>query len=182
MFISIDIGPLKTLIDLENELEIFAEHLKFVDPQNIHLTLLFLGDTDIAQISLIEEVMQESVRGIEPFLVNLKGVGVFPDSSYIRVIWVGLNVIDAEKNILETISQKIRNDLPIHNSNKNQIFKPHITIARVKKLRNKTALLKTIGKYTSYDFGSKKIDSINLKKSELTSQGPIYETLATIQI
>jgi 2'-5' RNA ligase len=182
MFISIDIGPLKSLITIGKNLKKINPYLKVVNPQNIHFTLKFLGDTEIKKISAIKEAIKKSVEGIPPFSLNLKGVGVFPNFNYIRVIWVGLEPMNAHKDLLFDITRKIDEELYNLGFCKNKQFKPHVTLARVKNITNKSVLKQFIEKYSTHNFDTKKIDSITLKKSELTPKGPIYETLETIKI
>ena len=61
-------------------------------------------------------------------------------------------------------------------------FSAHLTIARVRSVKNKDKLLQIIEKYRDIEFAKIKVDSIILKKSELTSKGPIYTNLCEIKL
>lgn len=182
MFISIEIGPLQSLIDIGENLKKINPDIKIVNPKNIHFTLKFLGDTEVEKISTINEIIKLSLEDISPFSLNLKGLGVFPSLSYMRIIWVGLEATNAKKNILYAISNKIDTELAKYGFSKNKKFKPHATIARIKRVTDKISLEQFLNKYSEHYFDTKNIGSIALKKSTLTPQGPIYETLTSIKI
>ena len=89
-FIAIDIGTFPKLIELENEIVNTGANLKIVEPENIHITLKFLGDTEETKIDEIESIIKNSVNNVSPFKIQLNGTGVFPNPSYIKVIWIGI--------------------------------------------------------------------------------------------
>jgi 2'-5' RNA ligase len=178
-FIAIDIEASPTLRGFMEEIEITGVRLKLVKPENIHITLKFLGETEETQITKIETIMKEAVEGIAPFPIILKGSGVFPNQNYIRVIWIGL---ENGENI-ETISRKIEQGTTMIGFKKEKrAFTPHLTIGRVKSAKNKEKLLQVIEKYKTVEFEKINVDAIQLKKSELTPQGPIYTTLKDIKL
>ncbi|HEC81751.1 MAG TPA: RNA 2',3'-cyclic phosphodiesterase, partial [Thermoplasmatales archaeon] len=76
-FIAVEVDCSSTLLNFIDTLKNIPAQLKMVKPQNVHLTLKFLGDTKENIIPDLEKVMRQSVEGIPPFEVNLQGVGVF---------------------------------------------------------------------------------------------------------
>ncbi len=174
-FIAIDISASPLILDFIDNLKKIDAKLKIVEKDNIHLTIKFLGDTDEEDIDKIESIMKEAVYNIKPFTLSIKGTGVFPNRNYINVIWIG-----AERNdILERIARRINNSLNKYKKDKKP-FSPHITIARVKWIKNKEQLLSILDDYRDTDFGEYVIENINLKKSSLTPKGPIYTTVRTV--
>ncbi|MEM1714089.1 MAG: RNA 2',3'-cyclic phosphodiesterase, partial [Desulfurococcaceae archaeon] len=112
--------------------------------------------------------------------MHIKGIGVFPNMSRPRVIWAGVSegadrLIDLAK-IIEAIVRKI--GIPPDKEE----FVPHITIARVKGLRNIDKLIKAIYNFTNIDFGVSEITGIYVKKSVLTPRGPIYSNLCSVNL
>ena len=89
-FIAIDIRSFPLLLQFENEIRNSGADVKLVEPENIHITLKFLGDTDENQIDKINEIMKDAVQDSETFKIKLKGAGVFPNHNYIRVMWIGI--------------------------------------------------------------------------------------------
>ncbi len=152
-FIAIDIPD-----ELKEEIREFQKTLPFglklVKPENIHITLKFLGDVDEKEIISKLEGIE-----IEQFESKTIEIGFFPKKNYARVIWLGL-----EDNEITDIVRKIETRLNLTKED----FIPHITIARSKiPLRNLEINFKpekTI-----------KINKITLYSSELTPKGPIYK-------
>ena len=91
-FIAIDIKTFPKLIEFKNEIKKTNANIKLVEPENIHITLKFLGDTSEDQIDDIEKKMRLAAIGIDPFNIKLKGAGVFPNQNYIKVIWIGIKM------------------------------------------------------------------------------------------
>jgi 2'-5' RNA ligase len=176
-FIAIEINPTPQIIAFEKEIEKTGADVKLVEPENIHITVKFLGDTDENNIDGIERSIKESVRGIEPFSITLKGTGVFPNQNYIKVLWIGIT----DSGDIETIAHAIDEKLsPLGFKKEHRGFSPHLTVGRVKTARNKDQLLRVIENHISEKFTIQRVESITLKKSELTPKGPIYTTLREV--
>jgi 2'-5' RNA ligase len=177
-FIAIDIKISSKLTELTNEIKNIGSYLKLVEPENIHITIKFLGETEERLINDINKIIKNSIKNINSFNIKLQGTGVFPNQNYIKVIWVGLK--NAEN--IEMISKGIDESLSkLGFTREKRGFSPHLTIARVKSAKNKERLLRIIEKYKDVEFADFKVDSIKLKKSELTPKGPIYTTLLDIK-
>jgi RNA 2',3'-cyclic 3'-phosphodiesterase len=147
--------------------------LKIVEPQNIHVTIRFLGDISTGMVEKIYDAMK-SVQ-FTPFTVQLCGLGVFPSLNYPRVVWVGM-IKGAEqlKSIFSQLEPKVQAlGFPADHYG----FSPHLTIARVRSARNKPQLIDFVEKKATYDFGTINADCLRLKRSVLSPKGPTYTTI-----
>ena len=168
-----DEGVKKNLIDIQTcALETGAD-LKLVEPENIHMTLRFLGDVTL---NMAEKVFVEMQKvQFKPFQVVLASLGVFPSLNYPRVLWAGITQ-GAEKlqNVVSQLEPNLQGlgFLPERNP-----FSPHLTIARVRSAMNKPQLADFVTKNAKRDFGSFEVRCLKLKRSDLTPRGPIYYTL-----
>jgi 2'-5' RNA ligase len=176
-FIAIEIKATPQITTFEKEIAKTGADVKLVEPENIHITVKFLGDTDEKYIDAIEQRMKESVNTIKPFSIALRGTGVFPNQNYMKVLWIGITDEGNIASIARTIDEKLE---PLGFKKETRGFSPHLTIGRVKTARNKDQLLKVIGNYNAVEFTIQKVQSITLKKSELTPKGPIYTTLREV--
>ena len=176
-FIAVDIIPTDDIIKFLNEINSLNADIKIVEPKNIHITLKFLGDTPEEEIEQIEEIIKNSVKGIDPFNIMLEGTGVFPNKGYIRVVWIGLKGLQYLVDIAKNVDEKIAS---LGFKKEKRDFSAHLTIGRVKSSKNKDVLLKKIEEYTDFNFGIQEVKSIKLKKSVLTPKGPIYTTLKEV--
>lgn len=179
-FISMDITSKEVIDKIKNfqtNLKNSACPMKIVERENLHLTLKFLGEIGESSYKRIVESLGPSLSEYSSFEVNLKGTGFFPSISDLRVIWVAMNapeIVYIQKEIDDTLySMGFKED---------RKFVPHLTVSRVKSSLNKKSLLNVLDDYKEYDFGSDMITKINFKKSILTSQGPIYETLKEFEL
>ena len=178
-FIAVDIDVFPKLLEFEKEIKETGANVKLVEPENVHITLKFLGDTDESRIDEIDKIMKDAVKEIDPFNIQLEGAGVFPNQNYIKVIWIGIKQGDP----IELIERKIDEQLSkIGFKKEKRGFSPHLTIARVKSAKGKDEILRVIEKYRDVQFVDIRVDSIKLKKSDLTPKGPIYTTLIDVKL
>ena len=176
-FIAIDINTNTNIEKFVKELKNSGAIIKLVELKNIHITIKFLGKISDDIIEKIEDIIKNATNSIQPFQIKLEGTGVFPNQDYIKIIWIGIRKTEILKNITKKIEYGLNN---INFVNKTQEFSPHITIGRVKSVKNKDKILEIIEKYKNIKFSEILIDSIKLKKSELTSKGPIYTDLIKV--
>ncbi|MCZ7358388.1 MAG: RNA 2',3'-cyclic phosphodiesterase [Candidatus Methanoperedens sp.] len=173
-FIAVEL-PERLIPDIEKiESILKAPSIKLVEPKLVHITLKFLGDISEDRV----EPIVSALSGIncEPFEARIKGIGVFPKPSYIKVIWLG-----TEGNF-DLLHKEVERVLFPFKFEKDRNFSAHATLARVKFPGEKSEILEKIKKLGEVDLGTMKVDSLSLKKSTLTPKGPIYETLREIRL
>ncbi|MBN1245969.1 RNA 2',3'-cyclic phosphodiesterase [Candidatus Bathyarchaeota archaeon] len=147
--------------------------VKLVEPQNIHVTVRFLGNITPATAEKIFEEMKKTQ--FTQFNVQIKGLGAFPNPSYARVVWAGITEgADQLKSVFSQLEPRLRS-LGFTPDSKG--FSPHLTIARVRSSKNKAQLAEFITENSNYDFGAINAKCLRLKKSYLTPRGPVYSTL-----
>jgi len=143
----------------------------------MHLTLRFLGEIPESTVQKVKTIL-DGVR-FKSFEANFSGLGAFPNLNRINVVWVGIVHGDDElRSIFEQVEPKLRQ---IGMTPDNKGFSPHLTIARVRSGRNKTALGDTVSKMKDLNFGNMPVTSVRLKKSTLTPKGPIYTTMHEVK-
>lgn len=156
-----------------------ANTVKWVQPDNMHLTLKFLGDVPTHQISAIENSLQTAAMSHLPFEIEVVGVGCFPNSSRPNVIWIGINSAENHLTRLrDSVEQQIA---PLGYPTEGREFSPHLTLGRLKRDLAKPIVTKigqavqgiNVGK-----LGEWPCDSVRLMRSELRPEGPIYTCLA----
>ncbi|MCX8176448.1 MAG: RNA 2',3'-cyclic phosphodiesterase [Candidatus Bathyarchaeota archaeon] len=178
-FISIDVtdeGLIGKIVQIQNMLKETGGDLKLVEPENLHLTLRFLGEIPR---SLLEEVCKEiSNVKFKPFKLRFKGLGVFPSLNRINVVWVGVSEgWDEVKEVAEKVNVTLKKlSLP---SDKKE-FSPHLTVARVKSSRNRDKIAEIVKRFSDYDFGLFIVNCVRVKKSILMSKGPQYSTIMEV--
>jgi len=178
-FFSFDIEDetiVKRLAEAQGMLANTGADLKLVKPQNIHLTVRFLGNISPPMVDAIYEEMKQVSFTL--FEIELRGLGAFPKLSYPRVVWAGIRKGANElTDVFEQLEPRLRG-LGFKPDTKG--FSPHLTIARVRTGRNKAQLIKLVRKLEDYKFGTIKAECLRLKKSVLTPQGPVYTSLREV--
>jgi|SRR5215475_6435791 len=176
-FIAIEIpSEIKSaLTALQNELRRAGADVSWTKPENIHLTLNFLGEVDESRIGEVEKVCVDSAHEFQPFALGLGGAGVFPNSRQPRVLWAGLS-----GNIEKTaeLRGRLEDRLELIGfEREGKDFQPHLTIGRVKSNR-KTRELLALMDARPLPALSFTVSEIVLMKSELHPAGARYSRIA----
>ena len=158
----------------KNDRQLNINQLNWTKPENWHITLFFLGNTSIAKIALLQNLIGESFKNIGAFNTELIGLGVFPNTHNPKVLWLGLEDI---KPLMPAHSQL--GDLLLQNgfSFDSKPLKPHLTLARIKHLNDRLIFDSLLNEYRQKIFETVEIDRIVLFESILTQQGPVYKPL-----
>jgi 2'-5' RNA ligase len=179
-FIAVDIESEEfrnQILEIQRKISDIGTDIKPVAPENIHLTLRFLGGIETNLMERIIDLMK--FIEFQPFEIRFKGTGAFPSMRKINVIWIGLERGQEE---LTRISRSLESQLrKLEFPQDKKGFSPHITIARLRSGRNKDAVADLLYEYKEKSYGSMRAQSIKLKKSVLTPQGPIYSTIFEVK-
>jgi 2'-5' RNA ligase len=153
--------------------------VKWVSAKNLHLTLKFMGATPEGLLTEINKKLSSIAKLHDRFTSRIFGAGVFPNVKYSRVIWLGVH--DSEEIIkLQHDIDKSMEGLGFKRDEKQ--FTPHLTIGRVKSMRNKDALIKELAALKEADFGKIEVINITMMKSELKPGGAEHFKLSEIPV
>jgi 2'-5' RNA ligase len=153
--------------------------VKWVEPENIHLTLKFLGNVATDRLNEIGHATTNAVRGTSPFSLEVRELGVFPNPRRVQIVWVGLS---GEVEKLTILQQRIESGLAkLGFAPENRRFTPHLTLARLRDRATpqERERLGQLVAETEFAARSFIVNSVKLIKSQLTREGPIYSQLSS---
>jgi RNA 2',3'-cyclic 3'-phosphodiesterase len=178
-FIAVEMPEdLKTAIGtVIEDLKKTGADIKWVGPENIHITLKFLGATEEELLKPICDALSAKLARYTPFYIKIAYVGCFPDERRPRVVWVGIQ----DTGLLKEIQEEIETGMEKFGfPPEKRAFSPHITIGRVKSQKRVPEMMKILKKYSSAHFADMEIKAAALMKSELRPAGAQYSRLAEI--
>lgn len=172
------------LTRLEDRLKSGGDYpVKWVDPNNIHLTLKFLGNISSGRISEITAALETAVQGMPPFHLDIKGLGVFPNTRRVQVAWVG---VSGALDRLTELQQRIESNVaPLGFPTESRPFSPHLTIARLRDYAtsdDRQAFGQLIASTRFEGNSGFDVDYVNLMSSQLTREGPVYSRLSSVKL
>ena len=157
--------------------------VRWVNPENTHLTLKFLGDIDTVVIDDITKALGEAARGVPSIRLGAEGLGAFPNNNRVQVVWVGLT---GELDKLQKLQQRIDKELtPLGFTPEKRAFSPHLTIARVRDraTANDRQDMGRLVENAVFESGASfLVETVDLMKSQLTREGPIYSKLGSVNL
>jgi len=177
-FISLEIPEeiKKEVGKIQNDLKTAGVQARWVKPEITHLTLAFLGETALDKISPLGIILENAAKEISSINLQLEQVSFFPSPVKARIIYLSLS---GEIGKLNTLALKIRKKLK-----KEKIwfdekqFSNHLTLGRFKRRQNLREIIPKM-KIKKIKFIGQ---TIALKESQLTPQGPIYKTIKEISL
>jgi 2'-5' RNA ligase len=181
LFVSVDLDGLAEDVAAVQKRFADASGLRFTDPEQAHVTLKFLGDTDEDRVRSVCEELDAAVRdaGVDPFEMTVSGLGVFPSLDYISVVWVGVDEGSHELTALhEAIEERtvaMGFDAADHE------FTPHATIARMDHARGKELVQERV-REDDPAVGRVAVEEVRLKESVLGSDGSTYSTVERFEL
>jgi len=164
------------LASLQANLNVPETKIKWVGKNNLHLTMKFLGYITLEQTKLVRSILKEIASRYSPFIIKLSSnIGTFPTYQMPRIIWVGIKEgINELKELYNSIEDNLANQgFPREDKD----FHGHITIGRVKYIRDKTNFIQILKRIKVNNF-TQEVGSIDLMESKLTPDGPIYNITA----
>lgn len=178
LFVAMDIEPhvrirIKQIQNrLRQELNLSDKQVKWVEPEQIHLTLKFLGDVNDASLTGVCDVVKRTASEFEEFDFEVKGVGVF--GSPARVVWAGIADCPPMMQLQARLEEQFKE---LGFATENREFAGHLTLFRVKNIAAGRKLADAIEPYKGESLGLVGAREVVLYQSQLSSDGPLYTAI-----
>ena len=177
-FIAIEIpgNIISKIRELQEGIKVYGLKIRWVRPENIHLTLKFLGDVEAVTIGEIAGTISKTVEGYTPISLNAKGIGVFPGIKRPRVLWVGLTgQLDSLVRLQKTLDENFK---LLGFPGEKRSFKGHLTMGRIKAKIDVKKFGDALMAFRSFESETFTAGQIVIYKSELKPSGAFYTKLA----
>lgn len=180
-FIAIDLPEdlKKTMAEIQRDFCAWPARVKWVEGQNFHLTLKFLGNVARPRLADIETGLGRAAAAHRKFVIPTAGLGAFPNARRPKVIWVG--IADPE-GALAGLWTSIERELGCRGVvQEDKPFSPHLTLGRVKDLHPAPGFAELL---QGLDSGVHVIPvtEIKLMRSQLSRRGPEYSCLRSFSL
>jgi 2'-5' RNA ligase len=155
--------------------------IRWIKPETVHITLKFIGEVPDTQYQKIQQTLSEALAALNPgaFDVTFSGCGKFGKRDSLNIFWVGIEPEDTLKRIYETVEDSLsRLGIP----GEDREFKPHITVGRNKREYNFKSLFSLIEQYSDQRIQEMHVTRIQIFKSDLNPDGPVYTILKEIPL
>ncbi len=166
--------------NMQKKIGRYGLKMRWIRPENIHITLKFLGDIDPEMIQSIESCLKKTGKENNPIQLLSRGIGVFPGLKRPRVLWAG---IDGDTDILKKLQQSLDDLLStIGIAKEKRPFKGHLTIGRFKGQADSKKLISVIKTFSTFETDPFFAEALTLYQSNLKPSGAVYSKLAVIPL
>ena len=167
--------------DIEKLQQELSKHTVFqnnqvipVKRQNLHFTIIFLNEVDMATIEKIKYKLSE--LKFQPINITYSGIGGFPSLNSANVIWLGVD--EQGRSEMISLAESVISKMKDIGFRQDKPFTPHMTIYRVKK--GKLSASEIFSAYSATNLGHDVINKVSLKSSNLTPYGPVYSDIFVV--
>ncbi len=165
---------------IQEDLKAYGLRVRWVRPENIHLTLKFLGEIHPDDVADIIAAIKSAAMKQTPFFLSAGAVGVFPGLSRARIIYTGLTgQIDALVKLHQYLNVGL---IKLGFPGESRKFKGHLTIGRIKGKTDTRKLDRAITACRNFKSDPFAADKLTLFKSDLQPLGAVYTKLASINL
>lgn len=152
-----------------------ASTVRWVRPENLHLTLKFLGEVPQERILQIREALERVAHQHSPLEFVLEGVGAFPDFKRPAVLWVG---VSSGQEALRRLARHLERELEGLGARPDKRgFLGHVTLGRVTRPGQAPLPEQAIRSLASGPLGTGRVAEFCLSSSQLQPTGPVYSVL-----
>jgi 2'-5' RNA ligase len=178
-FIGVDIGDeiRRRATALQHRLARSGADVKWVTPDAMHITLVFLGEIDERDIVTVCRAVAGVAKREPPFPIRIAEVGAFPTARRPKVVWGGITDGTEALRRLHAALETSLLDLKLY-AKEERGYTPHLTLGRVRGEKDGNALAPELTKHKDWDGGSTLADEVLVYSSELGKEGPVYAVLA----
>mgnify|MGYP001825645570 CR=1 FL=1 len=175
--VKLDSALCHSAAELIRELHAPGADAKWVSPENLHLTLKFLGDVDAREIHQVCRAVGGAVEDASPVELEIRGAGAFPNARRPRTVWLGVGKGREEMVALNRRIEPALQELGYPKEARR--YQPHLTIGRIRRSGPGVLELGTLlGRYADFEVGRTRVGEVIVFSSELGRSGPTYEVLA----
>jgi RNA 2',3'-cyclic 3'-phosphodiesterase len=162
---------------LQDQLKTGGLPMKWTRPENIHLTLKFLGDISQGAVTAAGDVIAETVSRYSPITLSASGIGVFPGIRRPNVLWTG---ISGQTDVLAALQRDLDGRLyeRLGVAPEKRRFTGHLTLGRVKGRSEPDRFIEAMEKFGKLETEPFTADAVHLFRSRLLPSGPVYTRIS----
>jgi 2'-5' RNA ligase len=177
-FIGVDIGKdvRSRCVAMQETLSRAGADVKWVEAENLHVTLLFLGEVDDREVADVCRAVALVAGRHESFSLSVAGVGCFPNPRRPRVVWAGIGEGTEELVAIHDALEPPLMELGCYRREERQ-YTPHLTLGRVQGEQQTESLAAALARKADWQAGSLEVRELLIFSSQLMREGPVYSIL-----
>jgi len=174
--LDLDASVRRAIAAAAGQLPVDGSTVRWVAPQNLHVTMKFLGDVPDADVMGICRAVEDAAARLAPVEFDIVGLECMPARGPVKMIWAGVR--ETERALtrtfdgLESAMEALGFDV------ERRAFRPHVTVGRVRYCGDPAGLRQAVARLGDEQFGTQTAGEVVVYSSQLTKQGPVYVAMA----
>jgi 2'-5' RNA ligase len=169
------------LVALQHNLAKIVPQVKWVEPENLHVTLLFLGEVDERELPSLCQAVEGVAESLPAFSMTVGGAGCFPNPRRPHVFWAGIVEGAEEVCALHDALEPPLLKLGCYRR-EDRKYTPHVTLGRLRSDPSPAGLAAELAKLAAWQAGETRVHEVHVMSSELSSDGPKYTVLSRAKL
>ncbi|WP_372650603.1 RNA 2',3'-cyclic phosphodiesterase [Draconibacterium sp.] len=180
-FIAIKITPNKEVLKLLQHFknQFSNDRINWIDPNNLHLTLRFIGNTTREQLYELVDRLELLISEKPKFEITLKGTGYFKSKNQPRVLFIKLN---ESEELLQLVPEIEKQVVACGFDGEQKTFRPHLTLGRIKSVENRARFFSILDEMLTEEYQKVEVKELMLFQSILKQTGPEYRPIKTFPL
>lgn len=177
LFVAIELSEAvrKALSAAQEALQKKCPDVRWIAPEQLHLTIKFLGEVADGDVSPVSEALARAAAMASPFSMRFGGFGCFPEGGPVRIVWAG--AIEESRSLAKCVEAVEAQIEPVGFPREDRPFAAHITIGRVREDKSRGQLRKAVQSYRGREV-EQQISSLTLMASKLSPKGSTYTAVS----
>ena len=179
--VEVDDAVREMAAELAQELSGAGGDVKWVEPENMHLTVKFLGEVDSREVHEVCRAVASAAEPVAPFSLEFRGAGAFPNARRPRTLWLGTGEGSESLAVLAERVEKALHEIGYPREGRR--FHAHLTLGRVRRGGAELArLAELLGQYAEFDAGRTHVSQLAVFSSTLQRGRPAYDVLGRAKL
>jgi len=174
--LDLDASVRRVIATVAGQLPVGESKVRWLEPQNLHVTMKFLGDVPDADVMGICRAVEDAAAGLEPVEFDVVGLECTPARGPVKMVWAG--VCESGRTLTNTFAGLESAMEALGFDVERRAFRPHVTVGRFRYCSDPSGMRQAVARLGDEQFGIQSAGEVVVYSSQLTKQGPVYAAMA----
>lgn len=178
--LDLDASIRRAIVAAADQLPVGESKVSWVAPQNLHVTMKFLGDVPDADVMGVCRAVEDAAAELAPVTFDVAGLECIPSRGPVKMVWAG--VCESGRTLTNTFAGLESAMEALGFDVERRAFRPHVTVGRFRYCSDPGGIRQAAARLGDEQFGTQSAGEVVVYSSQLTKQGPVYAAMARCKL